>query len=437
MVLSNTVLKLNLKGRGESLVWHNPLPIIEEGKVDAYFPQTADDLCGPNVGLSSERISQNLFFLTTTSRWNLKDEFNRRGIALSQGILLGTNQGEPTSLADVCNSFDVLLKIHRTRYDTLTEALEYLAKEGDASDAQKLVMEISSSFDHVNGECDMSLITSLVRHLKSRVGRTPKGMRVDMNFPWSEDLGFFSLLGLQVLSEDIKSIGGGKLRMFDRYQHISTPQEVPGFEYVDLNKQLTPLKSFVDITSSSQDKGGKRMVINRLRRCLAVVNTPLFCVFLILSVGAILIYQQRMFFRKLDTLAGNSGQTSKLNSNSNTSSSRSTDAPSSHSEQEDPALKQTIPQLYDRVQSVRVNAISKLIQDKSSHEKLVPIAIKYANDHPTDKNGLINTFFVFQKCDPQILKKNRDEIIGFLELLSKSNPNTPGVSRMKAEISKP
>jgi hypothetical protein len=438
MVLSNTVLKLNLKGRGESLVWHRPTPIIDDRQVDAFFPQTVSDLYGPNVGLSSARISRDLLFLTTTSTWNLKDEYGRKGIALSQGILINTDPREPSSLGDICSSFEVLLKIHRVRYQTLSEVLQYLAKQGNASEAQRLVVEISNSLDQVMGDCDSKLITSLAMYLKSNLGSFSKGLRVDVNFPWSEDLGFFSLLGLQVLSEDILSIGGGKLVTFEGYQHISTPQAIPGFEYVDLNGHLASLVPPVHIDSSKQHRDGQRMRMSRLRNYLYAVNTPLLLAIVVLCVGAYLMYQQRQILNKLDRVVGEPKQLSNpANPVSNKSSSPPTDVSTARADQEDPVLRQTIAQLYDVDKNVRLGAIGKLMRDKSSHEKLVPIAIKYALDHPNDKNGLINTFLVFQKCDPQILKTHRDGIKSLLELLSKSNPNASGANRMKVLVSEP
>jgi hypothetical protein len=438
MVLPNTVLKLNLKGRGESLVWHRPTPIIDDRQVDAFFPQTVSDLYGPNVGLSSARISRDLLFLTTTSTWNLKDEYGRKGIALSQGILINSDPSEPSSLGDICGSFEVLLKIHRVRYETLSEVLEYLATQGNVSDAQKLVVEISHSFDQVKGECDSDLITSLVMHLESNLGRSTKKLRVDVSFPWSEDLGFFSLLGLQIISENIRSIGGGKLVTFDGYQHISTAQAIPGFEYVDLNGHLASLAPRVDIASSMQDKGGLRLQISKLRIYLSAVNTPLVLAVVVLCVGAYLMYQQRQILNKLDMVVGEPKQVSKSATPvSNKPSSLPTNTSTAPAEQEDSVLRQTIAQLYDVDKNVRLGAIGKLVRDKSSHEKLVPIAIKYALDHPTDQNGLVNTFLVFQKCDPKILKSNRDGINSFLELLSKSNPNAPGANRMKVLVSEP
>jgi len=150
------------------------------------------------------------------------------------------------------------------------------------------------------------------------------------------------------------------------------------------------------------------------------------------------MYQQRQILNKLDMVVGEPKQVSKSATPvSNKPSSLSTSTPTPPAEQEDPALKQTIAQLYDVDKNVRLGAIGNLMRDKSSHEKLVPIAIKYALDHPKDKNGLINTFLVFQKCDPQILKRNRDGVTGFLELLSKGSHTPPGANRMRVLVSAP
>lgn len=167
-----------------------------------------------------------------------------------------------------------------------------------------------------------------------------------------------------------------------------------------------------------------------------IFNTPLFSTFLILCLGISFLIQQRQLINKLDAIAGNPQQETKAppSASENRPPSPNNIIVSS-TPQRDPLLLQTISQLYAGDRKVRINAISKLSQDKQSHEMIVPLAIEYALTHPGDNNGIGNTLVILQKCDPSILRRNKDQVARFIEMIRTNNSQLkPDAERLGALI---
>jgi hypothetical protein len=442
MVVSNTVLKVNIKAQGESLVWLFGDPTIEESEAERLFPRITDRVYGPNLTFVCTRLTKKSLFLSTTSAWSSEDEFERKGITLSQGLLINGDLSHPDHRADVCNSLAILLRIHRTRYHTLGELLEHLAAQGNVAEARKIAAETYDSLSNADSGCATQPVQPLAGHLKAMLDKQNIRLRVDTKFPWSEELGFFVLMWLQFLSENVHSVAGGQLISSGSYDHISTSQEVPGFRYIDLNQLLTP-RVKTESTLTSPVGGESEWRDTSLRKVLwsklSLLNTLLFLAVLILCLCTYFMLQQKELLRKIETITDVIGQTRKnapVEAQENTLSPEKPQA--ADLSQEDVTLKQTIAKMYAADPTTRGNAILQLKQDKTSHERMVPLAIRYALENPKDPNGVENTFLVLQKCDPKILKKNKDEVARFLDLVKKiDGSKATAADRMKTLINQP
>jgi hypothetical protein len=154
-------------------------------------------------------VSAKLLLLTTTSIWDSKDEFDRTGITLSQGILLEESMTGFEKVLEIYNSFEDLTKFHKIRYQDLGSLLQYLATQGTDNDARKLAYEIFISLSDNKAESSFQPFRYLVEYLQSVLQRQNAKLRVSTKFPWSEKLGFFALIGLQATMNNIRSIAGG------------------------------------------------------------------------------------------------------------------------------------------------------------------------------------------------------------------------------------
>lgn len=426
MTISNTVLKLNVKGLGDSLVWLNPQDGIGESEIERCFPHVDAKVYGSNVAFTGTRISAKYLFLTTTSVWELKDEFGRQGLTLYQGILFENIQTGVDATSDVHRHFEALTRLHKVRYQDIQSLLQYLATQGSLDDARKLAGEIFNSLTDTKYGNDFRLPLSLTERLRAVIRDGGTRLRVNTKFPFAEELGFFSLIGLLATTSNVRSVAGGELTSFEPYQHIATPREIPGYQYVDLNLLLAGLTTG-DIShgsSSSQSSvggEGSRGVYRRaVDRALEVANMPLTSTVLILCLGIFLVAK----------LGGNQNKATSPEESAGQLVNQPTSTPSPSPSPSPPAqtvvastgnsavLDETIALLYDSNKKNRQKAFSNLAQDKASQDVMVPRLLAYALSHPDQANGLNNTREILKLCDQAILDKNQDAYNKFLTLIN-------------------
>jgi hypothetical protein len=422
--ITNIVLKLNLKDDGYSLVWLYPDDSLKNTDVEIYFPKIEDNIFGPNLGFTSERISHETIYIATTSRWNLKDEFGRKGLSLSQGIVINTNPTDPQLMSRVCSASSILLKIHKTRYKTLGELIGILAASGNESEARRIAIETFNSINQGSDDYD-PLFMDFVNHLKDELDHEKTRLRVYTDFPWSEEVGFLSLIGLQVASRDINSVGGGYLGSFNRFQHISTSQEVPGFKFADLSRVVSPRPNEKGFRPTQQSN---ELVMPDNTWYRVVVIGTLFSIIVTFCFGLYLVLINRRILKSLEgrTIVAKpedaddplKKQTQALPADNQQGRISTNPAPV----QDDQALLQTIAKMYSMDRQERLSAMRELIQNHKSDERVVPIALDYAEENKANTDGIENTFLIIQNYSRGILKKYKAQSINFLELVKSSIP---------------
>jgi hypothetical protein len=423
MIITNTVLKLNIKDYGDSLVWLYPHGSIQDRKVEDCFPHINAKHYGPNIAFTGNRISTKSLLLTTTSVWDSTDEFGRKGITLSQGILLEDNI-TGTGTSDIYIAFEALIRFHKVRYKDLQSLLQYVATQGTAEDSRKLAEEIFTSLGESKAGINFQQFQFLSEYLQSVLQHHHTKIRVSTKFPWSEELGFFSLIGLQATVNDVRSIAGGDIASFEDYQHISVSHDVPGYQYVDLNQRLS---SQIEGNNSSEnllfqdgrtlDKLGgdsNNFWHKTIEKAFYIANMPITSTFLILCLGAFLIW----------SFSRNNNESGSIPANPSRIVEHATPTPSPSATPvlsltgDTSALDETIAQLYAANKKTRQMALSKLTQDTSSHEVMVPRALTYALNHQDQINGLRNTNAILKRCNPSLLEKNKDAYEKFLTLIN-------------------
>lgn len=422
----NTFVKINLKSSGYGFVWQHDNPNLD---VDQYLPKTFKNLTGPNLAFSSTRISTNTFFLATISRWRINDEYDRKGIILAQGYLLEANGDDSSQTVALCQNILGLLRVHEFSFHYLGEWLEHLARNGNESEAKSLIDKTEKLSNIELDGTTSELINELASYIQKEQSQSPDDrFRIYTEFPWPPELGFCALVGSQVSSPIVKSVGGGHLSSLQTYQHISTSQENAGFKYIDLNRVL----SSKDSSRGFMCTTNREMDMNKSGWDKLLAFTPIVSTIILSCLGLYFIYSfnsnQRSVVQALNSIAERLPQndvTKAVDQGKKPVPSiqpQQEPAPANQqSQSEDLPLLQNIAKLYDANWKVRNSMIVQLQRDQSSHERLIPLAIKYGKQNQANDNGIENTCRVFQKINPEILKSHRGEVVDFIDTVKNKN----------------
>lgn len=239
MEIINTVFKFNTKENGYSFFWTVPDgTIIDSHKLDDLFPKKRNsNSSGFMLAMTCYRIDRDSVFVGIKNDWNISDTFGRQGLSLCQGNILSFNSEEYTDIFKILDFILSSLKFYQRGYETLESLLSQIALN-DSREHQK------NFFLYLDGEAKKSKI-SLNQNEKDLIMSTitkldviskARRVRVYSEFPLHEYIGLCCLIGLQLKSSDIQSVGIGDLKEYNNYNHISTVKKVEGFEDVNINQ---------------------------------------------------------------------------------------------------------------------------------------------------------------------------------------------------------
>ena len=413
---SNIVLKVNLSGSGYSFVWREK-PSFEID-VDGYLPKAPTNVTGPNLAVCSMRLSTNSLLLGTVSRWGISDEFGRKGLILSQGHLVDLEANG--SAIEVCEYLLGLMRTHELYFDELGETLEYLAKHGKRNDAEDLIGKIEKTAKMELNTATSELINHLTARLKTETRESNDAIRVYTELPWSANLGSCALIGLQVDSPAVKSVGAGRLALPQTYQLISSPMLHSGFRYVDLNRALSSSRDLAP-TLQELDSVTKKTVDKKINTRKTHERGSNRVTIAVLFVSTIMMTCATTFF-----IYRNNQQRKLLQALSNIAYQKPNPSPQSDGPTADQQLQaedtRLIAALYDPDRRTRISAITALQRNQFSHDRIIPLALQYARQHPTNDDGIENTLIVLKSVSPETLVKHNNEIKDFIDTVKNRNP---------------
>ncbi len=441
MVTSNNiVLKVNLSGSGYSFVWREK-PSFEMD-VDGYLPKAPANVTGPNLAVCSTRLSTNSLFLGTVSRWGIGDEFDRKGLILSQGHLVDLEANG--SAIEVCEYLLGLMRTHELYFDELGETLEYLAKHGKRNDAEDLIGKIEKTAKMELDTPTSDLINHLTVRLKTETKESNNAICVHTALPWSANLGLCALIGLQVASPDVKSVGGGRLAFPERYQLISSPIMHSGFRYVDLNRALTSnsdlsvfapaLPKLNSVNGKTLDEKANGRKGNHDSKTKLIVGLLLST--MIMTCATIFFGYRNIQQRGKLVALGNTTDRLPTGSNSGVREqgmkakpSPSTNEPPTdqQTQAEDARLLGLIASLYDSNRATRISAITQLERERPLQDRIISLAVQYAREHQTNEDGIENTLIVLKNIRPETLVQHQQEIKNFIDEIQTRQTQKPNI----------
>ncbi|MBI4811440.1 MAG: OmpA family protein [Ignavibacteriales bacterium] len=238
MIKLNTVLNILVKDRGYTYHWQKSEPTLPDDEIDNIFRKIDNPTYGFNTGFCSAHIAHDLFLLITTSKWDIRDEFNRVGVSLSEGILIRNDFSNPQHLLILFENFVSLLRSHRIGYTSLRYSLEYIAQKGEKKQVNDLLSTLTQFSDFQLDNTTTRLLQPLSCFLDTLSLDRIESYRVFSTYPWNEDLCLYFLLGLQLKMPFPSLLGGGYLTSYNEFNHISSSTKVDGFKDLDIGTIL-------------------------------------------------------------------------------------------------------------------------------------------------------------------------------------------------------
>jgi len=258
MISIFSLFRLNVQGQGSVILWAGGDSPLSDSEIDSLLPQSLEDLYGPNLAINAVQLSARNFLICTTSRWDITDQFGRRGPTLSQGFWLNCSGDNDHVHIELCELFLTLSDIHEKLFVSLGKVLQRIATVGEEEErvlADRLHDLLASRVIRLeSGTC--LWLQKATEHLTEVSGQ--EKLRLFSDFQDSKQLGTCLLLGLLVKMPLRSRIGGGYLKNSASYQHIASSQDTSGFSAQSLGKLLSsrPKKSaisFKKVTLSSPE----------------------------------------------------------------------------------------------------------------------------------------------------------------------------------------
>lgn len=442
----NTFYKVNIKTSGYSFVWLNPTPTFGERVVDGYLPETETDLFGPNVAFNSTRTSPDTFFVATTSSWPIRDEYGRLGLYLSQGKIIEVDREDPESVLSLYESFVGLLNSHRAAYETFGVLLERAANELDRPGVVKLLEEMNRSTRFKFGERTAGLVEGLSDYLRARAGGSGEKIRVYTRFPWADELGLCALVGLQLHASRSLTVGGGFLDSFEKYQYVSTPQDVDGFEYIDLNREYLAGRAVSETARPAEkidlsegravspregDRKGPGLTRGAWERLApAVPLAQVLSALLVVCAAFYLAYTHNRHHEQIaETLkklaekpAPEAG--GQVNNNLGTPPPAASQNRPAAAFPQDQEVSKLLDEMFGDSQKTREAALAALSTKWKSDGRAIQLALEHADGHRSNKVGVINTLSFLQQASPPLLRQQREQLDKFLEAVKANGRQT-------------
>lgn len=221
-----TVLRLNVQDQGSTVLWMPGPPPVPNSEIDGLLPSPQEELCGPNLASCAIRLSKNRFFLATTSRWDIADQFGRHGLSLAQGAVV---EAPGITHTHLCQVFLALRETHEHLYSSLRSVLQKIATSAGGEERNLVAKLHELALQDIQmKEPTRSLVEKATANLVAGVSQQDR-VRLFSDFPDSTELGFCLLLGLLMNMPPGSRVGGGWLRDPSSYHHIVSSREVTGF----------------------------------------------------------------------------------------------------------------------------------------------------------------------------------------------------------------
>ncbi len=310
--VDNTVFKVYSKEEGYKLVWLKsyPSPILSEKEVEEILPITEENLFGPNLAYSSIRLSENKFFLATTSRWNIKGEFDRIIFSFSQGNLIIIKSDFPDPLINICECFINMLRMYKLGYKTLGNILAELFENESKNDLiRKIGFHLIKPSPKRLDKLTIEEILRVSNYLKQRSQNKNQKFRVYADFPYNENFSLCCLLGFQAISPDIVSVGGGYLKYPNNYNHISSFENIPGFEEIEiplsekLKQKTSPIqKTRQEISLSKADISTDKKLLYRLVNMFSLIFSLVSIIIAIILSIKVIRLSENIEHPKVETI---------------------------------------------------------------------------------------------------------------------------------------
>ena len=248
-LISNTMLKLSVKGIGYKTLWENADSSNYHDTINSYLPVPTDeeDISGPSLAFSSFRLSNRDYFISTVSKWNnRKDDGERPGIYLWNGGLVSLPHEDDATgnilakcllrqlLVNERNYVDIGIFVERAARTGKEETLKAIFRKLGGSDIQP--DRIFTDLKWVD-KFDLSAIQQISIIARSKIEDiSTHKYNIITRFPVHNYLAFCCLLDLQSRNDSMISVAGGHIREFKLYNSISSNSFVQGFTQVDLTE---------------------------------------------------------------------------------------------------------------------------------------------------------------------------------------------------------
>lgn len=233
-----TFIRVNIHGHGSIILWAGSAAPLPDSQIDDLIPRPLDDLYGPNICTSLIRLSDREFLLCTRSRWDITEQYGRKGLTLSHGIWF--KSGDDADLhGTLCEIFLALCGAHEKLYARLGLTLQHIATIGDIEGGNGVATQL-----HDLTSRGFILEDGFHLWLKTKVDDLVKShkrerIRLFSDLSDSSSLGICLLIGLLTRMPPNSRVGGGYLKNPEAYQHIASGQDVTGFTAKSIGHLLT------------------------------------------------------------------------------------------------------------------------------------------------------------------------------------------------------
>ncbi len=249
MRVENVVLRLNLKGLGESFYWRDEPPPFANSRVQLLLPQVGGHHHGPNIAFSAVNQTANRFFFATVSSWPKPDEFGRRGLLLAHGEVMSVDAGSRVDVLGVCRHYLALTRFHESGFRSLGGVVGMLATQGTVSDVRELLAHLQT------GELDVRFPAQEIWRLSEMVQRghqrAAQRLQVSIAFPASPAVGVCAVIAAQLRTDQPSHAVGGALEGLDGVDYLLSSEDAPGFRRL----LLEPADSFLSRPGSHPAPG--------------------------------------------------------------------------------------------------------------------------------------------------------------------------------------
>ncbi len=236
----NTVLKVNLLGKGYTHIWVDTPPVLELKVLDELLPPI-DNRASLPVAYSAKLLSPNQVFIAVGIHWPyVSDEGGRKGLSFWHGILFKLPNINDQHILAISNILIGLMYKYEFGYTELGKLIEDLATEKQPDDWATSFVRLTKGLpSRITTEAE-----NLVYTFWANYDWTIEYSNFRVTFPFHPYLAIPCLMGVLLHNSRKPQIAGGMLPQsgLDRFQYISSPKDVPQYQAINFSDVLVQKK---------------------------------------------------------------------------------------------------------------------------------------------------------------------------------------------------